>query len=244
MFVACVDCRLRNRPCFRAFSAEELTSVAAMKTDHVTLPAKADLVEAGQVGGTLYTLYEGWAFRYKRLPGGRRQVLDLLLPGDIIGLSSALFGTIRHSVQTLTPASLCVMDGYPLAELVQRHVDLALDLLRWRVIEEHRADIRLALLGRAKPVQRLGYLMLETFDRLRRLDLVDGTVAPFPLPRQHLADATGLSMIHLNRTLARLREERLAAIEDKMLLIYDRRRLAEISGYAATDEFATRRLLL
>jgi CRP/FNR family transcriptional regulator len=243
MNVPCIDCRLRGRPCFRPFSNEELKSIAALKTEHLSLPAKSDIVHEGEVGGALYTLYEGWAFRYKKLAGDGRQILDLVLPGEIIGLSSALLGTIRHSVQSLTPVSLCVMSGYPLTDLLRRHVDLALDLLRWRVEEEHRADVRLALLGRRKPLQRIGYLMLETFDRLRRLELANGTMCPFPLQRQHLADATGLSMIHLNRTLTKLREDKLATIENKMLIIFDRRRLAELSGYGAKELIKERVLL-
>jgi CRP/FNR family transcriptional regulator, anaerobic regulatory protein len=241
--VPCIDCRLRHRSCFRPLSAAELTAVTAMKTAHVALPAKHDIVQAGEVGGSLYTLYEGWAFRYKKLPVGGRQILDLVLPGEIIGLSSALLGTMRHSVQTLTPASVCVLTGIPLTELLRRNLDLTFDLLRWRVEEEHRADVRLTLLGRCKPLQRIGYLMLELFDRLKRLELADGTMCPFPLQRQHLADATGLSMIHLNRTLTKLREDRLAVIEDKMLIILDRCRLAELSGYDA-EPVVTRRVLL
>ena len=243
MFVPCIDCRLRHKPCFRPFTDEELKSISSLKTNHVAVPAKTDIVSEGEVGGSLYTLYEGWAFRYKTLAGGARQILDLLLPGEIIGLSSALLGTIRHSVQTLTPVSLCVLDGYPLPKLLRRHVDLTLDLLRWRVEEEHRADTRIALLGRQKPLQRVGYLMLETFERLRRLELANGTMCPFPLQRQHLADAAGLSMIHLNRTLAQLRDERLAALEDKTLIIHDRRRLSDLSGYASLRLIPQRVLL-
>ena len=243
MHVPCIDCRLRTRACHRPFSADELAAVAKLKADHVTLPAKYDIVREGEVGGALYTLYEGWAFRYARLSGGGRQILDLVLPGEIIGLSSALLGTIRHSVQTLTPVSLCVLGGYPLTELLRRHIDLTLDLLRWRVEEEHRADVRLALLGRRKPLQRIGYLMLETFDRLRRLELAEGTMCPFPLQRQHIADATGLSVIHLNRTLTKLRDDKLARIENKMLIIYDRRRLVELAGYGAR-QLITQRMLL
>lgn len=243
MYVPCIDCRLRHRSCFRPFSEEEFDAIASLKADHLSLPARTDIVTEGEVGGSLYTLYEGWAFRYQKLPGGGRQILDLLLPGEIIGLSSALLGTVRHSVQALTPVSVCVMNEYPLTTLLRRHIDLTLDLLRWRVEEEHRADTRLALLGRRKPLQRVGYLMIETVDRLRRLELADGSMCPFPLQRQHLADMTGLSMIHLNRTLARLRDERLAAIEDKMLIIFDRRRLAELSGYEALNLIGQRVLL-
>src|SRR3984893_1496173 len=243
MYVPCVDCRLRYRPCFRPFSDEELASISSLKTDHRAVAAKTDIVSEGEVGGALYTLYEGWAFRYKMLGDGGRQILDLLLPGEIIGLSSALLGTIRHSVQTLTPVSLCVLDGYPLPKLLRRHIDLTLDLLRWRVEEEHRADTRIALLGRQKPLERIGHLMLEPFGRLRGLELATGTMCPFPLQRQHLADAAGVSMTHLNRPLTQLRDERLAAIEDKTLIIYDRRRLADLSGYASLPLIPPRGLL-
>ncbi len=86
---------------------------------------------------------------------------------------------------------------------------------------------------RRKPLQRVGYLLLEPLDRPRRLDLADGAMCPFPLQRQHLTDATGLSMIHLSRTLGPLRDEGLATIEEKMLIIFDRSRLPARAGYEA-----------
>jgi CRP-like cAMP-binding protein len=233
MYVPCVDCRLRQKAFFRAFSAAELQAVLALKSSHIALPAKTEVIHAGEPGH-LYTIYEGWAFRYEQLPGGARQIFDLLLPGDLVGLSGALLGTARHSVQTLTPVSLCVLEGLPIEEFLDHNAELAMSLLRWRAEEEHRADQRLTALGRRRPSQRLAYLMLETFDRLRAREMANGTMCPFPLQRQHLADATGLSMIHLNRTLAQLRDEKLAVVEDKMLVIFDRKRLAELAGYAAT----------
>lgn len=231
MRVPCADCRLRQKPFFRAFTGAELYSVSRLKSSHLSVSAKTDIVEADEVGGALFTLYEGWAFRYRLLPGGGRQIFDLLLPGDLIGLASSLSGTTWHSVQTLTPASLCVLDGYPLADFLARHPELALSLLRWRLEEEQRADQLAALLGRRKPLQRLGHLMLETFDRLQQRELANGTMCPFPLQRRHLADFAGLSMIHLNRTLTQLREEKLAIAEDRTLVIFDRKRLAELSNY-------------
>jgi CRP-like cAMP-binding protein len=235
MYVPCVDCRLRQKAFFRAFSAAELQAMLALKSSHLALPAKTDVLHAGESGGPLCTIYEGWAFRYEQLPGGARQIFDLLLPGDLIGLSAALLGTARHSVQTLTPVSLCVLQGMPIGEFLGRHAELAMSLLRWRAQEEHRADQRLAALGRRRPSQRLAYFMLETFDRLRAREMATGTMCPLPLQRQHLADATGLSMIHLNRTLAQLRDEKLAIVEDKTLVIFDRKRLAELAGYATVS---------
>src|SRR5690242_20848083 len=90
MYVPCIDCRLRHRPCFRPFSDEELKSISSLKTNHLALTAKTDVVSEGEVGGALYTLYEGWAFRYKTFADGARQILDLLLPGEIDRKSTRL----------------------------------------------------------------------------------------------------------------------------------------------------------
>jgi CRP/FNR family transcriptional regulator, anaerobic regulatory protein len=245
MFVPCGDCPLRGKPVFRPFSDSELQFVGAMKTDHIVVGARADIIQEDEVGGPIYTLFEGWAVRYHRLPGGSRQVLDIVLPGDMIGLSSALMGTVKHSVRAITAATLCVLSGRGLAELFEHLPGLALQILQTRVEEEQRADIRLSLLGRSSAEQRIAYLMLETVDRLRQRGMVDGgSTSPFPLQRRDLADAAGLSRVHLARTLESLRERRLAEIQNGTLVLYDRARLAELSGYVPVRVAAGRRAIL
>jgi CRP-like cAMP-binding protein len=216
-----------------------------MKSSHVTIAAKRDIVQEGEVGGSLYTLYEGWAARYQRLPDGARQIFDILLPGDMIGLDSVMFATATYSVQAITPVSLCVLGGRSMTELVTHNPGLAMAILRTRVEEEQRADVRLALLGRRSAVQRVGYLMLDLYDRLTRRGLVNGgTTCPFPLTRRHLADATGLSTMHLTRTLGQLREKRLAVIEGAVLVLYDWKGLAEIAGYVPVADRPNERAIL
>jgi CRP/FNR family transcriptional regulator len=245
MFVPCVQCPLRGRPLFRPFSDGELQFVGEMKTDHVMVAPRTDIIQEDEVGGPIYTLFEGWAIRYHRLPGGGRQVLDIVLPGDMIGLASALMGTVKHSVRAITAASLCVLTGRSLSELFAREPGLALNILQTRVEEEQRADVRLSLLGRSTAEQRIAYLMLETFDRLRQRGLFDGgSTCPFPLQRRDLADAAGLSRVHLARTLDALRGRRLAEIQDGTLVLYDRAKLAELSGYLPVRAAAGRRAIL
>ena len=232
MNIPCAECTLRGKSLFRPFSDGELKFVQDMKSGHRVLPAKADILRQGEVGGPIYTLFEGWAARYIRLPDGTRQIFDILLPGDMIGLGAAALGTTPHSVQALTPVSLCVLDGRGLDELFADHPALALSVLRTRVEEEQRADLRLALLGRRSPVQRIGYFLLELHDRLRRRGLVNGgTTFPFPLRRVDVADVAGLSKMHVARTLQELRNRQLAHIDGGSVILGDAVRLAEISGY-------------
>jgi CRP-like cAMP-binding protein len=245
MFVPCAQCPLRAKPVFRPFSEAELSFVSELKRDHIVVAPRVDIIQEDEVGGPAYTLFEGWAIRYHRLPKGSRQILDIVLPGDMIGIASALLGTVRHSVQALTPVTLCVLTGRTLPELFAQHPGFALNIMQTRVEEEQRADVRLSLLGRYNAEQRIGYLMLETFDRLRQRGMVNGgSTCPFPLQRRDIADAAGISRVHVARTLERLREQKLALIQDGVLVLLDRARLAEVAGYVPLRVAVGRRALL
>ena len=216
-----------------------------MKTDHIVVPPRADIIQEDEIGGPVYTLFEGWAVRHHALPNGARQILDIVLPGDMIGLASAVLGRITHSVRAITPVVLCVLQGRGFPELFTNHAALALNILQTRVEEEQRMDIRLSLLGRSNAEQRVAYLMLETFDRLRHRGMVDdGSTCSFPLQRRDLADASGLSRVHVARTLDSLRERRLAEIQNGTLVLYDRARLANLAGYAPLGQAGGRRAIL
>jgi CRP/FNR family transcriptional regulator, anaerobic regulatory protein len=231
MFVPCEQCPLRLKPLFRPFTEVELEFVAELKTDHIVVAPRVDIIQEDEVGGPAYTLFEGWGIRYHRLPQGARQILDIVLPGDMVGLASAVLGTVRHSVQALTPVTLCVLSGRTVADLFTHHPGFALNIMQTRIEEEQRADVRLSLLGRSNAEQRIGYLMLETFDRLRQRGMVDGgSTCPFPLQRRDIADAAGMSRVHVARTLERLREQRLATIQDGVLVLLDRARLTALAN--------------
>jgi CRP/FNR family transcriptional regulator, anaerobic regulatory protein len=245
MFVPCAQCPLRLKPLFRPISEAELTFVSELKRDHIVVAPRVDIIQEDEVGGPAYTLFEGWAVRYHRLPRGSRQILDIVLPGDMIGLASALLGTVRHSVQALTPATLCVLSGRTLSDLFAEHPGYAFNIMQTRVEEEQRADVRLSLLGRSNAEQRIGYLMLETFDRLRQRGMVNGgSTCPFPLQRRDIADAAGISRVHVARTLERLREQKLATIQDGVLVLLDRPGLIDLAGYVPFRIAAGRRAIV
>jgi CRP-like cAMP-binding protein len=241
--VPCKTCPLRQQRLFKPFSEQELRFVATLKTAHVTVPANQPILELGAQSGALYTLFSGWAFRYLRLPDGSRQILDFLLPGDLIGLQPAFLGGINYGVTALTAVSLCVLHGAAIDALFDGHPGLVRALVATLLEEKRRTDRRLAVLGRRQGPQRIGYLMLETFDRLVQQGLDAGTECPFPLRRRHLADALGLSGSHVNRSLDELQARGLATIEDRRLLIRDRERLAAFAGYTGLNELMGRLIL-
>jgi len=95
MQLPCHECALRACGIFKPVTAEELNSINQIKRDHLLVDAGGEIIRAGDKAPELYTLYSGWAFRFKTLPDGRRQILNFLLPGDLLGLQAAMFGTLR-----------------------------------------------------------------------------------------------------------------------------------------------------
>ena len=229
----CADCTLRRQRLFRPMSADEVATVGQMKRKHLVCATGSEIVHAGERSRRCLTLFSGWALRYHRLKSGARQILDVLLPGDTIALDAALLGANTHTVQAATPASFCALDGLAMGTLIARHPQFATDLLRSRVTDGHRADARSTMLGRLGAEERVGYLLIETFDRLRRRGMASDTRAPFPLRRTDIADAVGLSKVHVMRALRSLRADGLAAINGRELTISDPARLAAQTGYVA-----------
>src|SRR5215471_3907186 len=103
MFVPCEQCPLRRRTLFRPFSDNELFFITQMKTDHIVVAPRVDIIREDEVGGPVYTLFEGWAVRYHRLPNGARQILDILLPGDTVGMASAVLGRRSNTLSRRSP---------------------------------------------------------------------------------------------------------------------------------------------
>jgi CRP-like cAMP-binding protein len=123
----------------------------------------------------------------------------------MIGLESAMLGTVKHSVEAITPVALCVLEGRTLPDLFRDHPALALSIFRTRIEEEQRADVRLALLGRRAAFARVAYLLLETCDRLRQRGMVNGVMTyHFPLTRRPEGDARAAARADRSRRARRL----------------------------------------
>jgi CRP-like cAMP-binding protein len=136
-----------------------------------------------------------------------------------------LLGASAHSIRAVTRAGYWVLrEDFPERLLRQRR-ETAVAFLRWLAERERRIDERLALIGARGAAQRIGHLMLDLAERLRRLGLGDGTSCPFPLQRQQLGDALGISRNHVKRSLELLQERGYARLEARTLSIRDPRGL-------------------
>lgn len=242
-FIPCEDCALRRMAPFKQFTMPELTYVRALKSGQVDVPARTTLIEPGRYRGELFTLFAGWAYRYRIAPDGQRQIIDVLLPGSLIGLQQLMLGASDSGVASLTPVTLCVLGGRSLDELFERHSKLSGAMVFALMEDERRADRRIELVAKQNGAERLAYFLLELVDRLVPLGLGHDAMSYFPLQRRHLADILGLSNTHVSRSMSELRRNDLATIGANSLVIRDRPGMSELSGYVFGEPERQRLLL-
>lgn len=242
-FVPCGECPLRRMAQFKQFTTPELSYVRALKNAQVDLPARTILIEPGRFDGQLFTLFAGWAFRYRLTPSGERQIVDVLLPGSLIGLQQLMLGASDSGVESLTPVTLCVLTGRNLDEMFDRHSKLSGAMVLALMEDERRADRRIELVAKQNGPQRLAYFLLELVDRLASLGLGHDAMSYFPLQRRHLADLLGLSDTHVSRSMSELRRTDMAAIGANSLVIRDRVAMSALAGYALGEPVHKRLLL-
>ena len=232
----CEQCPLRRRKALREFTAEELAFVKQFKTDELRVDPGASFLRQGASSEHLYTVLSGWAFRYKMLDDGRRQILNYALPADMVGLQGALMREMEHSVEALTPLVLCVFPRAKLWDLYNRFPSLAFDITWLAAREEQLIDENLLSLGRRTALERTAYLLLHLFVRAEEAGLTKNGTIQFPFTQQHLADTLGMSLVHTNKTLKRLFASNAIRWKDRMFEMIDRAALVQIAGEDARQQ--------
>jgi len=226
----CELCPLRKRASLREFTSEELAFVKEFKVDELRVEAGASFLRQGASSEHIYTVLSGWAFRYKMLDDGRRQILNHALPADMIGLQGALMREMEHSVEALTPLVLCVFPRQKLWDLYARFPSLAFDITWLAAREEQMIDEHLVSLGRRTALERIAFLLLHLFSRADEAGMVKNGAIQFPFTQQHLADTLGMSLVHTNKTLKRLQISKAIRWKDRLFEMVDRPALAAIAG--------------
>ncbi|MGH6685045.1 MAG: Crp/Fnr family transcriptional regulator [Pseudolabrys sp.] len=229
-YTSCEQCPLRKRPCLREFTADELAFVKTFKVDELRVDAGAGFLREGTRSEYLYTVLSGWAFRYKMLDDGRRQILNYALPGDMVGLQGTLMHEMEHSVEALTPLTLCVFPRSKLFDLYSRFPSLAFDITWLAAREEQLIDEHLVSLGRRTALERTAYLLLHLYSSADESGLIKNGSIQLPFTQQHLADTLCMSLVHTNKTLRRLFATKAVRWKDRIFELVDRAALAGIAG--------------
>ncbi len=199
-------------------------------------PVNTQLCLRGQVSPP-QILLAGWACDHRTLSDGRRQIIRFLLPGDVIGSLDHAAWPQGSTVATLTPAVVAdagpLLSGYGDSGASMPGLVTALDVMN-RV---DATDLRnhIVRLGRQTAYERLVHLMLEFHHRLQAISMVDGTSFALPLTQEILADALGLSVVHVNRTLQQVRRDGLLDLRGGRVTLHQITRMQTLVDWAATD---------
>jgi len=225
----CINCPLRKREIFVDMSSEEVTAMQRFKVGELQVDAGTPILMEGSNSPQLFTALHGMGLRYKYLENGRRQGVNLILPGDFIGLQAGVMGEMGHSVEATTKMTLCVFDRSAIWSFFKDHPERAFSVTWLAAVEEHFLGGALTTLGQRTALQSLAWALAKVFLKGRALGLVNNGQMPFPYRQQDLADALGLSLVHTNKPLAVLKGRQLAQWSDGILSITDIDALADLA---------------
>jgi len=183
--------------------------------------AGEDLIAEGEPVDSVRVLLSGWLFRHKTLEDGRRQIVNFVLPGETCDAYGYLLSTSDHSITTATSVAYAEIKRPRFEKLVASEQTLA-EAFKCETLLGSAIQREWAInLGRRAALERVAHLFCEVYERLRPVGLVDGNSCSFPVTQMDLADATGLSVVHLNRTIQELRALGLLALRERTLTIND-----------------------
>jgi CRP-like cAMP-binding protein len=190
------------------------------------------IVEAGERPSQLHLISTGWAARSIVLEDGSKQITDFLLVGDVCDLS-ALSQSATDHVAALSPVNVTLLDRQALLSAMEDHPRLALAFMGLAFSEQTILRAWMVCLGQRDKMEHVAHLFCELHERLRRLGLAADHSFELPLTHGILAEATGMSRVHVSRTLQRLRQFGVIALHSQHLEILNPRRLREIARFDA-----------
>ena len=211
------------------------TEIACMIADHRSadreLSVGQDVFSPSRQNEELYYLAEGWIALYDLLADGRRQILQFALPGALLGFQSGSETMATYGAQALTKATVWVIPVGVLDALMAEHPEIGMRVA-WMIARDQSLTFdHLTSIGRRSARERIARLLLELFLRYRGQSPKCLTeLMPLPLTQEHIADATGLTNVHVNRILGELRKQGIVRFHYRRLTILNLQKLQEAAG--------------
>jgi CRP-like cAMP-binding protein len=198
----------------------------------------SELLNQGERSKVGYILQSGWGRSFKTLKNGERQIITFPLAGDCVGLRSVLLRTSDHSFSALTDVIVSRVEVPKMLRVFADFPHIASAIL-WASSRDEAITVEhLASVGRRSALERTGHFFLELSARLQLVGLTERSEFECPLTQYDLADALGLTAIHVNRVLRELRQLNLLTFQDRVVTIHDRTGLGALSGYEDVEEAA------
>jgi CRP-like cAMP-binding protein len=192
---------------------------------------RRDVIREGDKPRAVNIVIEGWACRYKQLPDGRRQIVHFFLPGDLCDANVFLLREMDHSIGAITSLRYAEISPPDFEDLQLRSPRITQALWWHELVNAGISREWITNVGQRTAFERIAHLFCELYHRLRIVGRTENGSCAFPLTQMDLADATGLTAVHVNRTLQELRRQGLIELQGKRLNIPDLGALERVSMF-------------
>jgi CRP-like cAMP-binding protein len=204
---------------FTRLSSEDQSALSRVCRKTILVPPRRDLIKEGERPRNVHLVLDGWAARYKDLPDGKRQMVGLFVPGDFCDLNYFILARMDHTISAISRLKVAVISPQEMEQLTAQHPRLTQALLWHELVSASIEREWLLNIGQRSAYARIAHLLVEIFYRLSAVGLTPDHRCDFPLTQSDLAEASGLTAVHVNRTLQQLRADGLVELERKQLHI-------------------------
>lgn len=211
-------------------TAGDVAALEKATTSARKVSARVDLIREGDRPGPVFVMLDGWAMRYKILPNGSRQIMAFLMPGDACDLHIGLLAEMDHSIQTLTQSRVAAISRAEMDRLLDEHQGIAKGMYIAQLADEGTLRAWIVSMGRRSSMERVAHLVCELYIRAHGTGLAR-TEFDIPISQIVLADALGMTPVHINRMLRDLREQKIIAMRRGCISILNPEVLAKVAGF-------------
>jgi len=198
---------------------------------HFLAPASRQVFASNETSPDIYVLCTGWAFRFLQLADGRRQILGFLLPGDLFSAHSLFEERFQFSVKALTAIQVSGMKRAEVqSRITQNPATAAPAIAKSCSAETEASEKMITALGLCSAEERIAYLFLHLMRRIADRNVIRDDRYPFPLRQQHIAEAVGLTPVHVSRILGTFRERGIADLSHGVLEVSDLKELQRLGS--------------
>jgi CRP-like cAMP-binding protein len=234
---ACHTCAIRLRGACDIMVKDNMPGPDVLPRTHHTADAKRNLVRVGEPVKDIIVICEGIAFRHRILASGQRQILSFVMPGEVVSAAMAVTPLFSYMVQALTPVRYCSIPRNDLYALMTNGSsrELSHQMSNAALREKWRSDELIVDLGTRDALGRIVHMLLLLHARLAAAGLEQDGWIDLPLRRVHMAEATGITTVHVGRVLHRLKADGLVVFEGNRIRLPNREALAALADLRIDD---------
>ena len=234
---SCVNCEAREFAWFEPGASTDSLLIERQKhrSSQLQLETGEYLFREGEKNQAAYTLKEGWAVCYKQLENGQRQVVHIALPGDFLGYQTDYSTPIDYSVIASTDCVLCSFTPPAIDTLLKTDIGLIKRLMEIQNKQIVACKRKLSIVGQAQTKHKIAYFLADLVKRLKRRGIKIDDIISIPLNREDIADAIGITPVHLSRVIVEFHDANIMECRHSKLKVTNLEELQRLAGIASEE---------